>query len=61
MNLCVMSLINGDFDELEYLVLKAENLAAPEETHHIVLLVEYYLLIHVYDNALKHLINVFNN
>ena len=57
----VVSLINRNFEDFESLLSKAMTHAAPEETHHIILLIEYYLLIHDYDNALKHLIFLLNN
>ena len=60
MNLCVISLINRNFEEFDALINKAV-INAADQTHHTILLAEYCLLIHDYNNALEHLIFLFNN
>ena len=60
MNMCVISLAQRTLDDLEDLALKAKNYSNGE-THHIIFLVEFYLLIHDDDKAIKYLIELFIN
>ena len=56
--MCVVSLAQRKLEDIEDLALKAKN-HSNGETHHIILLVEFYLLIHDDDKAIKHLIELF--
>ena len=61
MNMCVIYLAQRTLDDIVDLALKAKNHSKEGETHHVVLLVEYYLLIHDDYNSLKYLIELFIN
>ena len=58
MNMCVVSLARRKLEDIEKLALKAKNYSNGE-THHVILLVEYYLLIHNDEKAIKLLIELF--
>ena len=60
MNMCVISLAQRKLEDIEELPLKAK-IHSKGETHHIILLIEYYLLIHDDDKAIKYLIELFIN
>ena len=59
MNTCVISLYLRKIEDLEDLGFKAKNYSKEGESHHIVLLLEFYLLIRDYDKAVKYLIELF--